>query len=58
MKNLFKKIDKYLETHCLIFWHDFKETGKPVPGILGREQWYWTHEKCTKCPAERAVANG
>lgn len=44
----------YLEDHCLIFWHDFQLTGEPVPGMMSSEQWYWDHERCTKCKSERA----
>lgn len=57
IEDLFNKLDMYLDDHCLFFWHDFRDTKEPVKGMQSSEQYYWTHQRCLKCKAERAVSN-
>jgi len=55
MKNIITKIKNYMKTHCLFFWHDYKESDEKYGGMLTSERQYWTLEKCTKCSKRRIV---
>jgi hypothetical protein len=52
---ILETIEHYLETHCLIFFHDWQDTNEFPNLTPNSENWYWIVQRCNKCKGRRLV---
>lgn len=54
LEDLQERIEKFFDTHCFIFFHDWLEIEPEFPsGFPSSERWYWKYEQCQRCKQKR-----